>query len=139
MVKKMWFLCTFSRNRNKDFLSFRAFLSVFLMTEERKKISTKNRKMSQTMKSFFFFAFSFNKDFPLIFTDAILINFLRREWKSLRDFLAFSRSFSRFNVAPGLQWANFHADFPRFHIAIEINLQPCVNDSNTAPLAKRER
>ena len=56
----------------KIFLSFRVF-----MKARKKKISTKNRKMSQTMKTFFLPPFNkdFPRDFPLILTDAILINF----------------------------------------------------------------
>lgn len=73
-------LCTiFSHPVTKIFSPSALFFHFF---KAAKKVSTKNRKMSQTMKSFLssaFLLFSFNKDFPLIFTDAILINFHLKE------------------------------------------------------------
>lgn len=69
-------LMYFSRPVTRIFSPSALFFFIFIFIRKRKKtrkISTKNRKMSQTMKSFL----SFNKDFPLIFTDAILINFHR--------------------------------------------------------------
>lgn len=101
--------------RNEDFSLLPRFLSSLFIKKE--KISTKNRKMSQTMKSFsFFFHFSFNKDFPLILTDAILINFHLLEYlKGILALLAFSMSTPRCARV-------FHEDL---HIAMEINLQPC--------------
>lgn len=64
--------------RNKDFLSFRAFLFFSLWWKKYQQKIVKCRRQWKVFFSRFSFI-SFNKDFPLIFTDAILINFHRRE------------------------------------------------------------